>query len=176
MSQRTTAFVQKLIFLFLLSLSASLFYLLSLLFCSAFLFCFVLFCFVLFCFVLFCFVLFCFVLFCFVLFCFVFSFFHNSYDSGCILYVMCAGCLPFPEDGELLDQKIVMGSWIAPAHFSSNLKALLVRLMEPDWRRRYSSINQIRSHNWVRDVKELVIPVPMAIKDVPTRLSDKGKV
>ena len=78
----------------------------------------------------------------------------DNYDAGCILFVMCAGHLPFPDDGELLFQvcrllfswfcflfffcfqKIAGGHWQAPAHFSENLCSLLKHVMEKDWRRR----------------------------------------
>lgn len=66
---------------------------------------------------------------------------------------MCAGSLPFPDEGEVLDQKIMAGAWTSPPHFSANLRALLSRLIEPNWDRRYSSVAQIRSHIWVRDVQ-----------------------
>jgi hypothetical protein len=42
---------------------------------------------------------------------------------------MCAGFLPFADEGELLNQKIVSGSWSAPPFFSPNLTSLLSHLM-----------------------------------------------
>jgi serine/threonine protein kinase len=73
----------------------------------------------------------------------------DAYDAGCILFVMCAGHLPFPDEGELLFNMIVSGTVVRPKHFSDNLQNLLSHVMERDWRRRYK-ISQIRSHIWMR--------------------------
>ncbi len=73
----------------------------------------------------------------------------DSYDAGCILFVMCAGYLPFPEEGEVLFNMIVSGTVVRPKHFSENLQNLLSHVMEKDWRRRYK-VTQIRSHIWMR--------------------------
>jgi serine/threonine protein kinase len=73
----------------------------------------------------------------------------DAYDAGCILFVMCAGHLPFPDEGELLFSMIVSGTVARPKHFSDNLQNLLSHVMERDWRRRYK-IGQIRSHIWMR--------------------------
>ena len=74
----------------------------------------------------------------------------DMWGLGCILFVMCAGHLPFPDEGEVLFQKIIAGQFKKPIHFSENLLSLISHLIEPDWHRRYS-IQQTLSHPWCRD-------------------------
>jgi serine/threonine protein kinase len=75
----------------------------------------------------------------------------DIYDCGCILFVMCAGGLPFTDnDPDVLMQHIVRGARKTPKFFSENLVSIVGHLMETDWRRRYS-LSQIRTHQWMKE-------------------------
>lgn len=79
----------------------------------------------------------------------------DVYGIGCILYVMCAGALPFyHENNEVLYQLIAAGRWKMPPHFSSELQDLLNHLMEADWRRRYT-LRQAKAHPFLRGIPPL---------------------
>jgi len=87
----------------------------------------------------------------------------DVYGSGCILYVMCAGHLPFNDEGDALYQKIMGGVYRIPKTFSPNLQSLIAHIIEPDWTRRYT-IKQIRSHAWCREAEqESPLVTPMRI-------------
>ncbi len=112
----------------------------------------------------------------------------DIYDAGCILFVMCAGHLPFPEEGEVLFNKIIAGAMAFPRHFSPNLTSLLSHVMDSDWRRRYS-LPQIKSHPWMKreetksprpespspGIAPVPIPVPAPARRAPEILASNGK-
>lgn len=79
---------------------------------------------------------------------------YNGYKAdiwgvGCILYVLCAGSLPFDEDeGKQLVELISHGKYEIPTWFSPELKDLITHVLDVDPNSRYS-IAQIRSHPWM---------------------------
>lgn len=72
----------------------------------------------------------------------------DVWSCGCILYVLCAGKMPFDEPQlPNLFLAIAGAKYKVPKHFSSSLQHLIGRILVSDPRKR-ANMEEIRTHTW----------------------------
>lgn len=107
----------------------------------------------------------------------------DAWSCGIILYVLCAGRLPFDsEETETLFRSILQGHVHFPSHFSPELRDLISHLLKTKPRQRYR-LAHVKMHPWfTREEVEtsmprgLILPLEMRLGSDTERSSEKDDV
>lgn len=79
------------------------------------------------------------------------------WSFGILMYEMNAGCSPFVGEGNLETfEKIAVGIFTCPRHFSKDLIDLVTNILHKDMTRRYGILKNgswdIKNHNWFKSI------------------------
>ncbi|OMJ72812.1 hypothetical protein SteCoe_28645 [Stentor coeruleus] len=84
----------------------------------------------------------------------------DIWSSGIVLYAMICGFLPFEDSNTAsLYQRIIKGHYEVPEWLSNDAKTLLSHVLDTNPETRYS-IDQIRSHPWMKNTIPKVLKEP----------------
>ncbi|CAH1392008.1 unnamed protein product [Nezara viridula] len=84
------------------------------------------------------------------------------WSFGVLLFSMCAGRVPFASHNMMRNaEKIILGIYCTPSHFSNQLSDLINNLLQVDLTKRYGNLRRgvkdIKEHPWFNEINWLAL-------------------